>query len=201
MFLFLFIASHVIAMNNKNKDIELVKIHPEQITDDVKNERITLENPPEQLQIKIVDDEDLSCAICLQPFKFGNGKFKVEIIEEKFMKDHKIHDSNFHEECIRQWMKGKINPSCPICRKQLLIKASKKPFLNQICVKVEIELKKLCCNPGFYFFIALILITIRLDYACSIPHNNLNCEVLKLWYQVMLVLTIITIILFRRVVQ
>jgi hypothetical protein len=65
----------------------------------------------------MINDEDLSCIICLQPFEFNNGKFKVEIIDKTFAKVHKIHDSDFHKGCIRKWMKN--NNSCPICRKTL----------------------------------------------------------------------------------
>jgi len=55
----------------------------------------------------------------LQPFEFGNDKYITEIMDKEFVKDHKIHDSQFHKECIEKWMKAKINQNCPICRKTL----------------------------------------------------------------------------------
>ena len=70
----------------------------------------------------MINEEDPSCIICLQPFEFNNGKFKVEIIDKTFANVHKIHDSDFHKGCIRKWMKN--NNSCPMCRKTLKRKHS-----------------------------------------------------------------------------
>ena len=67
---------------------------------------------------EIINDEDpFQCTICLQPFDIDNGKFKIETVEKEFIKDHKIHESEFHKKCIQKWMKD--NSSCPICRKIL----------------------------------------------------------------------------------
>jgi hypothetical protein len=67
----------------------------------------------------LIKDEDpfRQCTICLQPFELDNGKFKIEIIEKEFIQYHKIHESEFHKECIHKWMKDKNR--CPICRKIL----------------------------------------------------------------------------------
>lgn len=172
IFLFLLlITSHVVAMENKNKEIELVEIHPEQIIDPTENENTKLENLP-QLQTQLINHEDASfCTICLEPFAFDNGQFKIEINDKEFVNDHKIHESDFHKECIRKWMKVKNN--CPICRKTL-----KDPFSN----RVQKEIKAMLCNPGFWVFLLAIFLTMNqfiffsngcnLNFVCWEPLKN-----------------------------
>jgi len=110
MFLFLLIVSDVVAaMENGNKEIEIVKIDPEKIEDNINN--ITGENLLE-LKIKMFDDEDSLCTICLEPFEFSNGRFKTEVIDKKYAKDHQIHESNFHKKCITKWIKKTIVVQC-----------------------------------------------------------------------------------------
>jgi len=75
---------------------------------------------------ELITNED-TCCICLGPFLLSNGKFKVETAEEEFVKDHKIHESNFHKECITKWMGEKS--TCPYCRKKLKMKNDE--FLRQ----------------------------------------------------------------------
>lgn len=127
IFLFGLIAS-IVAMDDKTKERELIKIYPEQISDNAEIGKIKIENLSE-IQIKIGNEEERFCTICLQPFEFNNDKFKVEIIDKECVRDHKIHESNFHKKCIRQWMK--LKNTCPICRKTL-----KDSFSNRVRKKI-----------------------------------------------------------------
>jgi hypothetical protein len=95
----------------------------------------------------LIDDEDNFCTICLETFELENGKFKVEVLDEEFIQDHKIHESDFHKKCIQKWMKDKN--TCPICRKTLKI-----PFLN----RVQKKMKLILYNPGFWLLVLTIFI-------------------------------------------
>jgi len=138
-----------------------------------------------------MDDENLSCAICWEPFEFGNDKFKVEIMDNEFIKDHKIHESRFHEKCITKWIKAKINQSCPICRKQLKQKFS---------IRVIIEIKKLFSNPGFRMLFFAAYYMMNLHYMCAQQGDRryLFCQIFKVFGYIFLFFDFIILILHRR---
>jgi len=94
----------------------------------------------------VVAMEDDVCTICRGPYEFNNGKFKVEITNKKFAKDHRIHESNFHKLCIEKWME--YASSCPICR-QILVKG---PFSNLVQKQIKTILSILH-NPAFWIFL------------------------------------------------
>jgi len=69
-------------------------------------------------------DEDV-CVICLSTFD-DCPKFQVNLIDPKFDTDetiHKVHNSQWHEECIVEWIAINLNQEkviyCPLCQEIL----------------------------------------------------------------------------------
>jgi len=186
-FLFLLISCHVIATEDSKNEIELTEIlihSNEQITDTSEIfENNTHQNVPE-LQIKIINDEDLfQCTICLQPFDIDNGKFKIEIIEKEFIKDHKIHESEFHKKCIQKWMKD--NNSCPICRKIL-----KQPFSKRL----QKMIKSILSNPGFWMVVINLIILPK-------HFTDIRYQQGKIWCLLNICLSILMFFVWRQRMQ
>jgi len=201
--LFFFIASLVITMDNQTNELEqLVNIYPEeftQIENNAENEPTTVVENLSNLEFKfkMINNEDPSCAICLQPFKFDHGRFQIKIIEKKFAKDHELHDSDFHKGCIEKWMKTSNDKTCPICRKTL-----KEPWslkIDSMCVKMEI--KKCFWNPGFWMFLFNFVWMAHIGNNCSKPHSKSICHPLKEYNQMVFAFAILMFVLHRRVVQ
>ncbi len=79
-------------------------------------------NSSYECDIKITDDDHgndsdsqnennlLSCHICIEPFSIAD-KVSIPL--------HRTCDHNFHEKCIKAWLKR--NNTCPCCRNQYII--------------------------------------------------------------------------------
>merc|ERR1712034_50724 len=84
---------------------------------DDKNEKVS--KPNKGYTIFTREEVEDVCVICLNNFN-DCSHFQVDLLDQKLNEEkniHRAHNSQWHEECIVQWIK--VNSNCPLCHEIL----------------------------------------------------------------------------------